>query len=180
MSVTREFTMVELRDGRIYWDFRTRTPGVGCREVSWSDDPARTFGNIRRDDSLPEPWSHAGLTRVTSADSPDVLVFTNPNRRNASGKHDPELRRELTVRLSFDAGMSWAASRALNHDYASYSDLAVQGATVHCLYENGRETYRDRITYCRFRPAAQQPPGRAHCLRGKPPIRPVCPKPFRS
>ncbi len=154
MSVTREFAMAQLADGSIYWNFRTRSAGTGCREVSWSNEPERSFGEIRRDEALPEPWSHAGLVHMSGDEGAGTLVFTNPNRRNTDGRHSPELRRELTVRFSFDCGMTWPVARAINREYASYSDLAAAGDTVYCLYENGSSTYRDRITCGSFRPAA--------------------------
>lgn len=75
----------------------------------------------------------------------DMLIFTNA----ASTR-----RENLTVRLSYDGGQSWAAARVIDAGPAAYSTvISLQDGSVGVLYERGEADPYERITFARFDPA---------------------------
>ena len=55
------------------------------------------------------------------------------------------------MRLSYDEGKTWPVAKVLHAGPAAYSALAVlPGGTVGCLYERGRKSPYERITFARF------------------------------
>ena len=76
------------------------------------------------------------------------MLFSNPA--------DPQARRNLTVRLSYDEGGTWPVSKVLEPGASAYSDLAVgPDGAIYCAYERGdpdspgRDPYR-RLTVAKF------------------------------
>ena len=54
----------------------------------------------------------------------------------------------MTVRLSYDEGVTWPAAKVLYEGSAAYSDLvALPDGAIGCLYE--RDNYA-KITFARF------------------------------
>ena len=61
-----------------------------------------------------------------------AIVFVNPDSRNIE-KHP---RQNLTAKLSYDDGCTWALQKNLNSGPSGYSDLAIgRDGTIYCLYE---------------------------------------------
>ena len=57
----------------------------------------------------------------------------------------------MTVRLSYDEGVSWPVSRLLDERPSAYSSLAVlPDGKIGCLYERGEESAYEKITFARF------------------------------
>ena len=70
------------------------------------------------------------------------ILFCNP----ASLK-----RENLTVRVSYDEGATWAVSKAIYSGAAAYSCMAVlPDKSIGCLYENGEKQPYERISLARF------------------------------
>ncbi|MET9775906.1 sialidase family protein [Streptomyces sp. NPDC006367] len=71
-----------------------------------------------------------------------------------SAPADPDRRRTMTVRSSYDGGATWDSvdrSTVITRDWAGYSDMvAVDGTTVGLLYEAGTADARDEIRFARF------------------------------
>ncbi|MET7695052.1 sialidase family protein [Streptomyces sp. NPDC005483] len=67
---------------------------------------------------------------------------------------DPDRRRTMTIRSSYDGGRTWDApdrGTVVTRDWSGYSDLApVDGGTVGLLYEGGTADARDEIRFARF------------------------------
>ncbi|MGC3966855.1 MAG: sialidase family protein [Pirellulales bacterium] len=71
------------------------------------------------------------------------IVFANPdNLSRLDGKQDPGKsrdRRNISIKVSYDEGQTWAVNKVLEPGYSAYSDLAVlPDGTILCLYETGR------------------------------------------
>ena len=143
-----ESCLAELPDGRVI--LNTRSESYQHRRlVSLSDDHGTTWSNPEFDDQLLEPICMASMVSDNESHSQD-LIFANPGvlersfQKNASDnrplltkKGIPYDRKQLTVRQSKDMGDSWAQSRVLESGPSGYSDLAIQGEDIFCLYECG-------------------------------------------
>jgi len=148
-GVIREFGMMEVGDGRIYFNFRNNE---GSRRlVGYAGDRGESFGKIVADDALVEPCCHASVVRTTTAAGEPVLLFSNPATESGTSGCQRDARRSLTVRASFDEGRTWPVERLLNPGRSAYSDLAItEDGTVFCLYEKGDDTPHDSVTCARF------------------------------
>jgi sialidase-1 len=72
----------------------------------------------------------------------NLLLFSNP----ASLK-----RENMTVRLSYDEGRTWAASKTIHAGPAAYSCMTVlSDLTAACLYECGDKQPYEKIAFARF------------------------------
>ncbi len=70
------------------------------------------------------------------------ILFSNP-----AG----ERRENMTVRVSYDEGRSWAVSRTIHAGPAAYSCLAVlPDKSVGCLFERGVKSPYETISLARF------------------------------
>lgn len=132
-----EGTMVELADGRVLLNVRTIS-GKHRRLQTTSPDGVSAWSRPEYHEELYEPVCAAALIRLSGAGDgrENRLLFVNPC---TPGVEDgSQRRRNLTVKLSYDEGRSWAVSRTLEPGYGGYSDLAVRAdGTILCVYEGG-------------------------------------------
>ena len=57
----------------------------------------------------------------------------------------------MTIRISYDEGISWPVVKLLNEHPSAYSDLAVlKNKQIACLYETGENSAYETITFARF------------------------------
>jgi sialidase-1 len=122
---TGEAALVELADGRIYYNSRVhwpKRPDNRRRREAWSTDGGATWKKWRIVDILPDgdqgrPYGcMAGLTRVPSGKQ-DILIFSNLDT-NASH------RERITVWASLDGGKTWPVKRLVDEGRSGYSSLA--------------------------------------------------------
>ena len=143
---TGEGCLVELSDGRIYYNSRAYFLD-GKRRIACSYDSGETFTDFGIDDELTEPVNggcNAGMALYPRqlSDGKDVILFSNP-----AG----EQRERMTVRASFDGGQSWPFSRLIYAGPSAYSSMAVgNDGTIYVLYENGDNHPYERISLARF------------------------------
>lgn len=128
-----ETVVVQLADGRVMLNIRHESRPKG-RGVSISSDGATGWSPIRFDDELPEPICMGSIVRLSKKPeaSRNRILFANP--------HNPETRerKNLTVKLSYDEGQTWAVAKSLEPGTSGYSDLAVgRAGTLYCFYERG-------------------------------------------
>ncbi|MCF7973915.1 MAG: glycoside hydrolase [Phycisphaerae bacterium] len=139
-----ECEVVELTGGRLMLNMRNYNRDKKNRQVAVSEDGGQTWTDQHFDQTLIEPICQAGLERVrwSGLDRDSVIAFSNPASRSG--------RERMTVRLSFDEGLTWPLACVLHAGPSAYSDLAVlplsQGA-VACLYEAGLKQPYETIVF---------------------------------
>jgi len=136
-----ECCVAELENGDVLLNTRNYDRSQRTRQVTVSGDGGMTWRDQRHDETLIEPICQAALVRYPGRG--DRLLFSNPASRDD--------RRNLTVRLSDNAGGSWPHGKVLHPGPAAYSSLAVlSDGTVACLYERGEDHPYETITLARF------------------------------
>lgn len=120
-----EAAIVELSDGRLYYNSRAHWPEADTptrRRHAWSDDGGATWTGRALVDALPDGRQDraygcmGGLTRLP-VDGRDVLLFSNLDT-------DRGVRERITVWASFDGGRTWPVKRLVHAGSSAYSSLA--------------------------------------------------------
>ncbi len=154
-----ETVAVELADGSVMLNVRNESK-VNRRLVTVSLDGATGWSTPKFDEALREPICMGSIVRLTStADGADKnrILFCNPdNLDRADGKAEPGKgrdRKNLSVKVSYDEGKTWAVNKSVEPGWSAYSDIGVTKAgTILCFY--GRATKAgfagDRLTLARF------------------------------
>ena len=139
-----ECEVVELTAGRLMLNMRNHDATRKHRQVACSDDGGVTWQNQHTDELLVEPICQASIRRYAwPQDRAGAILFSNP--ASSSG------RRKMTVRASFDEGLTWPARKILHEGPSAYSDLAIlPDKTIACLYESGEKHPYERITLSLF------------------------------
>jgi len=140
-----ECEVVEREDGSLLLNIRNYDRRHLCRATAISKDKGLTWTAPAFDEALIEPVCQASIRRYSWAEGggKSRILFSNP----ASTKE----RTDLTVRLSYDEGASWASSKLVYRGPAAYSCLAVaRDGTILCLYERGARSAYEKITLARF------------------------------
>lgn len=140
---TGEAALVELRDGRIYYNSRmhwSERPKNKRRREAWSEDGGVTWKDWRIVEGLPDGdqgrtyGCMGGLDRVPSKER-DILIFSN---LDTDAKH----RERVTVWASTDGGENWLVKRLVDPGRSGYSSLAVgrpntpSEGWIYLLYEH--------------------------------------------
>ncbi|GAB2592449.1 exo-alpha-sialidase [Kribbella endophytica] len=149
--VPQEISVVEKVDGGIYAGARNNGgSGGNSRAFAVSNDGGQTYA---------APYtSILGLTTPTVQGSLQRLRATDQgakyNRILFASPADPERRRYLTIRSSFDEGKTWqtvAQGTRITSDWSGYSDMAVlDTGEIGLLYEGGTVDARDQVRFARF------------------------------
>ncbi|MCL4850903.1 MAG: glycoside hydrolase [Bryobacteraceae bacterium] len=139
-----ESAVFERRDGSLMLNTRSDHDQNGHakkrRGIAISTDRGESWSPLRWDETLIEPVRQGSILRF---DRERMVLFSNPA--------DEVRRMRMTVRLSYDDGESWPASRVLHEGPASYSSLAVlRDGSIACLYESGVKSFRESLTLARF------------------------------
>ena len=122
---TGEAAIVELSDGRLYYNSRVHwdeRPNNTRRRAAWSDDGGQTWTHYRIVDVLPDGHQHrsygcmGGLVRLPVAGK-NILIFSNLDTLNPT-------RERVTVWASFDGGETWPVKRLVFDGPSAYSSLA--------------------------------------------------------
>lgn len=112
-----ESKVVELADGR--WMINSRVNGQGRRHVHISSDQGSSWSS-HKDTQLVDPSCNGSIIRYTAkADGydKDRLLFSNANSVNG--------RVNLTVRVSYDEGVTWSDGKVIFPGGSAYSSLTV-------------------------------------------------------
>ncbi|MFC9679141.1 exo-alpha-sialidase [Streptomyces sp. NPDC056948] len=138
-----EVTLTERTDGAVLVSGREQDgTDLGHRAQTLSRDGGDSFATPFRD--LPDLYT------------PQVQGATVRlgNRLLLSAPADPDRRRTMMVRSSYDGGRTWDTvdrGTVVTTDWSGYSDMAaVDGTTVGLLYEGGAVDARDEIRFARF------------------------------
>lgn len=141
-----ECEVVELSGGKLMLNMRNYNRSQSARQIAFSDDGGLTWKDQRFDETLIEPICQAAIECFRwpeDGNSTGVILFSNPASRKS--------RVNLTVRASFDDGLSWPRLRVLHPGPSAYSDLAVlDTGEIACLYECGSEHPYESIVIFAF------------------------------
>ncbi|MEU3729862.1 sialidase family protein [Streptomyces sp. NPDC033538] len=138
-----ELTLAERADGTLL---------VSGREEHGTDLGHRTQA-VSRDggDSFTGPFS--ALPDLYTPQVQGALLRLG-DRMLLSAPADPDRRRTMTIRSSYDGGATWDSvdrGTVVTRDWSGYSDMvAVDEETVGLLYEGGTADARDEIRFARF------------------------------
>ncbi len=123
---TGEAALVELLDGRIYYNSRVHwpeRPNNRRRREAWSFDGGETWKDWKIVQALPDGdqgrayGCMAGMTRIPS-NHKDVIIFSNLDT-------DASHRERVTVWASLDGGKTWPVKRLVDGGRSGYSSLSV-------------------------------------------------------
>ena len=85
------------------------------------------------------------------------ILFSNPhNLEKTGGTAEPGKNRDrknVSVKLSYDEGVTWAVNKTVEAGWSAYSDIAVTKAgTILCFYGSGAKPgfAGDALTLARF------------------------------
>ncbi len=141
-----ETVAIECADGRVMLNVRNESK-THRRLVTFSKDGATGWSTPAFDEALLEPICMAGLVRYSFAKEggKDRILFSNPhNLARADGKEEPGKsrdRKNVSVKLSYDEGRTWAVNKTVEAEWSAYSDIAVtRQGTILCFYGAGKKS----------------------------------------
>ncbi len=146
--IPNETSCIQLADGRVL--FNSRNESINYRRLfTFSRDGATNWSTPVFADAFFEPICFGSMCRFSLQpyQSKNRILFCNPDSRqdpwvaekastsrSARNRH----RTNLTIRMSYDEGLTWPVSKVIDPGIAGYSDLAVTpDGIIHCLYEGG-------------------------------------------
>lgn len=154
-----ETLALELADGRVMLNIRHENL-EHRRAISFSDDGATGWTESVFDEELLEPVCMGSLVRLSLAekDGKNRILFANPHSDEPRDPEKPEgnhKRQNVSVKLSYDEGETWAVNKVVEPGVSGYSDLAVgPDGTIYLFYERGsaatRDTHTASLTLARF------------------------------
>ncbi len=157
-----ETTVVELNDGRLYFNTRDQNGAApGTRGSAYSRDGGETFVKTDQEfgtfvpaaEVLDPPVVQCCVLRAASVreqDDIDLILFSGPDESGPSG----EGRSDLRIRYSLDETKTWRDGPLIHEGPAAYSDMVRLGPqSFGILFEAGAAGQRryDRIDFVRFR-----------------------------
>lgn len=136
---TNEPVAVELRDGRVMINSRCAHE-THRRLISISPDGRSRWSDWQPVEDLIDPICFGSIHRYDAK----TILFSNPNSQTTELAGNWTLtydRKNLTIRSSYDDGLTWPVKRTLEPGPSAYSDLAVlDDGTILCLFEDGMLT----------------------------------------
>ncbi len=164
---TEEAALVELHDGRIYYNSRSHSgyhdaslarelrADESLRREAWSDDGGQTWEDLRVNQVLPDGGGYdrgygmkGGLVRLPVRDR-DILIYSNADTAGGA-------RSKMTVWASFDGGETWPLKRLVYAPHGAYSSLAAgrpgtpSEGLIFLLFEGGPDGHYAAMQVARF------------------------------
>ncbi|MFT4565349.1 MAG: sialidase-1 [Saprospiraceae bacterium] len=137
-----ECEVAELTDGRLLLNMRNYDRNNKWRQIAYSADGGLTWKDQKYDAQLIEPICQASLQTITFENN-NMLLFSNPA--------STEKRANMTLRVSYDQGESWADSITIFRGPSAYSDLVIdQNKQIGCLYEMGNKSPYEQIAFAKI------------------------------
>ncbi len=131
---SNEATAAEISGGRLLFNSRNQKGDVKARIVAVSSDGGAKWDTTYFDHTLPDPVCEGSILTIGRSKTGNILAFSNAA--------DTQKRDNLTLRISFDDGKTWAKSYLVDkstnneEDFTAYSDLVQTGKnSVGVLYE---------------------------------------------
>jgi sialidase-1 len=132
---SNESTAAELSEGRLMMNSRNQRGDIRARIVSVSSDGGASWDSTWFDLNLPDPVCQGSILTIGQRRGNNILAFCNAA--------DTKERNNLTLRISYDDGMTWKKSIPIysgtegkTKSAAAYSDLIKLGKNqVGVLFE---------------------------------------------
>ncbi|MBN8700239.1 MAG: exo-alpha-sialidase [Chitinophagales bacterium] len=130
---SNESMATELSDGKLMFNSRNQKGDIRARIVCISSNGGQTWDTTYFDKNLPDPVCQASILTIGKKKMKNILAFCNAA--------DEKRRDNLTLRISFDEGISWKKSFMIynnsnQRDAAAYSDIVkVAKKEIGVLYE---------------------------------------------
>lgn len=134
-----ECTVAELTKGTLLLNMRNYNQ-QRFRQTSLSNDGGQTWSALRQDQALPEPVCQGSLLRLWQSGRKPVLAFSNPaNQKSRVG---------MTVKWSYDGGMTWPNATLVHAGPSAYSNLVeLSKEKTGLLYEAGVKNAYEGIAW---------------------------------
>ncbi|MFG2223114.1 exo-alpha-sialidase [Streptomyces sp. NPDC048644] len=146
-----EMALLERSDGSVYVNGREQDgTDLGHRTVAVSQDGGDSFSTPFR--ALPDLYTP--MVQASALRLPPSHTTGGHGRTLLAAPADPERRRTMTIRSSWDEGRTWeGADRGarVTTDWSGYSDLvAISPDVTGLFYEGGAADARDELRFARF------------------------------
>jgi sialidase-1 len=112
-----ESKVIELTDGS--WMVNSRINQGGMRYSHISTDKGKTW-KTKKEPSLIDPGCNASIIRYTSIEDgykKNRLLFSNANNKDQ--------RKNMTIKLSYDEGITWTEGKTIYNGSSAYSSLTI-------------------------------------------------------
>jgi len=134
-----ESTLAELSNGRLMLNMRNASK-KRARQIAISKNGGKSWSGIKEDTTLIEPVCEGNLLQYTYEGKKEALLFSNPASKTS--------RTQMTIRVSYDNGKTWAAKKLIYAGPSAYSCMTVlPGGHIGCLYEAGLQKPYEGIVY---------------------------------
>ncbi len=131
-----ESKIVELTDGN--WMVNSRMNGKGIRYVHTSTDQGASWIS-KPDSSLVDPGCNASIIRYTS-----IKEGADKNRLLFAHANDPNERKNLSLRISYDEGSTWSAAKTVYTGGSAYSTMTIlPNGDIGLVFE--KDNYKDNV-----------------------------------
>jgi sialidase-1 len=137
LAGSNESMASELSHGRLMMNSRNQKGDVKARIVSVSSDGGETWDTTYFDNNLPDPVCQGSILNIGRKKGKNILAFCNDADRGN--------RNNLTLRISFDDGVTWKKDIPIYKNqselitkfaYSAYSDLVkIDKNHIGILYE---------------------------------------------
>lgn len=130
-----EATAAEISNNGLLLNARNQKGDVRARIVAGSNDGGQTWSNVSFDKNLPDPVCEGSISNIGIKKGKHILAFCNAA--------DTAKRNNLTLRISFDEGVSWKKAILIDKsnddkkkDFTAYSDIVMLNKKeIGVLYE---------------------------------------------
>lgn len=135
MPGSNESMAAELSNNKLVMNSRNQRANIKARIISISSNGGATWDTSYFDNNLIDPVNQGSILNIGKEKGKNLLAFCNAA--------DSTVRNNLTLRISFDEGVSWKKNITIDrsdgegrNDYTAYSDLVlIDKNTIGVLYE---------------------------------------------
>jgi sialidase-1 len=131
---SNEATAAELSNNGLLLNARNQKGHVKARIVAKSTDGGKSWNSIAFDNNLPDPVCEGSILNIGKKNGKEMLAFCNAA--------DTLKRNHLTLRISFDEGLTWKKNILIEgsddkkNDVTAYSDIVMLNKKeIGVLYE---------------------------------------------
>ncbi|HNT49561.1 MAG TPA: sialidase family protein [Cyclobacteriaceae bacterium] len=130
---SNESIAAEISGGRLMFNSRNQKGDVRARIVAISSNGGQSWDTTYFDNNLPDPVCQGSILTLGTKKEKSILAFCNAA--------DEKKRNNLTLRISYDDGNTWAKNFVIynnpeKNDAAAYSDIVKTGKnSVGILFE---------------------------------------------